>query len=318
MFCRKCGKEIPDDSVFCTGCGLPTGITTPNSNQPQPLTGNMNNVGNQQMYPVTQGVSQINQNSENNKKSGAGKSILITLLIIFGAVILVVVIICMPIIHMVIGGLSSDNEDDYPEISAVYSEKWPKNRFEAVDMDHAPEVLAEYTLPSWIFDSSYHVMIVRNNYSETVDIETNSVAYNSNGKVVSSSGGSIQALGSKCISIISELHETPEQIDHYDTSFSTSGSGIYKSAIPYLSYDVNEIKDGAVISVTNMGNYSSHSVEGTVLYFLDGELVDKNSKIFANDDLDFKPQTTITEQFSTIFDFDSIEFYLEGYYIKGK
>ena len=136
--------------------------------------------------------------------------------------------------------------------------------------------------------------------------------------MVSSSGGSLRAIGSKCISIISELHETSEQIDHYDTSFNVSRSGIYKSAIPYLSYDVNEIKDGAVIAVTNMGDYSLESVEGTALYFLDGELVDKNSKIFANDNLGFKPQTNITEQFSSIFEFDSIEFYLEGYYIKGK
>ncbi len=26
MFCRKCGKEIPDDSEFCNKCGTPTGV----------------------------------------------------------------------------------------------------------------------------------------------------------------------------------------------------------------------------------------------------------------------------------------------------
>lgn len=24
MFCQKCGREIPDDSAFCTGCGAYT------------------------------------------------------------------------------------------------------------------------------------------------------------------------------------------------------------------------------------------------------------------------------------------------------
>ncbi len=26
MFCRKCGKEIPDDSEFCNKCRTPTGV----------------------------------------------------------------------------------------------------------------------------------------------------------------------------------------------------------------------------------------------------------------------------------------------------
>lgn len=26
MFCVKCGKEIPDDSAFCTNCGQPVGV----------------------------------------------------------------------------------------------------------------------------------------------------------------------------------------------------------------------------------------------------------------------------------------------------
>lgn len=29
MFCQKCGKEIPDDSTFCTGCGTKVNNTQP-------------------------------------------------------------------------------------------------------------------------------------------------------------------------------------------------------------------------------------------------------------------------------------------------
>jgi len=29
MFCQKCGKEIPDDSTFCTGCGARVGMAQP-------------------------------------------------------------------------------------------------------------------------------------------------------------------------------------------------------------------------------------------------------------------------------------------------
>lgn len=29
MFCRKCGKEIPDDAAFCTRCGTATEAPRP-------------------------------------------------------------------------------------------------------------------------------------------------------------------------------------------------------------------------------------------------------------------------------------------------
>lgn len=33
MYCYKCGKQIPDDSAFCSYCGA--AITTPNAEEPQ-------------------------------------------------------------------------------------------------------------------------------------------------------------------------------------------------------------------------------------------------------------------------------------------
>lgn len=29
MFCQKCGREIPDDSAFCTGCGAQVNMAQP-------------------------------------------------------------------------------------------------------------------------------------------------------------------------------------------------------------------------------------------------------------------------------------------------
>ncbi len=29
MFCRNCGKALPDDSAFCDGCGRPTDLPAP-------------------------------------------------------------------------------------------------------------------------------------------------------------------------------------------------------------------------------------------------------------------------------------------------
>ena len=32
MFCKNCGKEIPDNSITCTNCGAPTGNAEDTSN----------------------------------------------------------------------------------------------------------------------------------------------------------------------------------------------------------------------------------------------------------------------------------------------
>ncbi len=34
MFCKHCGKEVPDNSVFCTECGKPLGNTAPRPTAP--------------------------------------------------------------------------------------------------------------------------------------------------------------------------------------------------------------------------------------------------------------------------------------------
>ena len=35
MFCKNCGKEIPDNATFCTYCGAQTGMAQPGYQQPQ-------------------------------------------------------------------------------------------------------------------------------------------------------------------------------------------------------------------------------------------------------------------------------------------
>ncbi|MDE7422671.1 MAG: hypothetical protein K2N51_03115 [Lachnospiraceae bacterium] len=180
------------------------------------------------------------------------------------------------------------------------------------DLSKKVEILAEYTLPVSIGWYTRHFMVVKNNSNRTVDISTSSLAYDKNGKIISSADSSFYALGAGCTSMFYEAFETAEKIEYYDISMNVVPSKYYKSVIQDLSFVQNDIDSGAVFQVTNNGADAAKFVEGYALFFLNGELVDYDSAYFTDNNSEIKPQKTISKQLNSYEDFDSIEFYLTG------
>ena len=180
------------------------------------------------------------------------------------------------------------------------------------DLSKKVEILAEYTLPDSIGWYTRHFMIVKNNSNRTVDISTSSLAYDKNGKIISSADSSFYALGAGCTSMFYEAFETAEKIEYYDISMNVVPSKYYKSVIQDLSFVQNDIDSGAVFQVTNNGADVAKFVMGYALFFLNGELVDYDIAYFTDNNSEIKPQKTISKQLNSYEDFDSIEFYLTG------
>ena len=180
------------------------------------------------------------------------------------------------------------------------------------DLSKKVEILAEYTLPDSIGWYTRHFMVVKNNSNKTVDISTSSLAYDKNGKIISSTDSSFYALGAGCTSMFYEAFETAEKIEYYNMSMNVVPSKYYKSVIQDLSFVQNDIDSGAIFQVTNNGTDTAEFVEGYALFFLNGELVDYDSAYFIDNNLEIKPQKTISKQLNSYEDFDSIEFYLTG------
>ena len=174
------------------------------------------------------------------------------------------------------------------------------------------EVVAEYTLPDSIGWYSRHFMIIKNNSDATVDVSTSSLAYSSDGTMVSSADASLEALGEGCTSVLYEAFETEAQIDHYDTTINVQESEYYDSVIQNLDYVQNDIDGGAVFQVTNNGDKTAEFVEGYALYFSGEQLVDYQTAYFTNDSSELNPGETISEQLTAYEDFDRMEFYLTG------
>ena len=140
------------------------------------------------------------------------------------------------------------------------------------DYSNKVKIVNEYTLPDGIGWYTRHFMIVENTSDVTVDISTSSVAYSSDGSIISAANSSLYAIGAGCTSILYEPFETNKEVAFYETKIKATASNYYKSVIQDLSYTKNNIDGGAVFQVTNNGDYDAEFVEGYVLFFLNGKL----------------------------------------------
>ncbi len=174
------------------------------------------------------------------------------------------------------------------------------------------KILNEYTLPDGINWFTRHFMVVKNTSNVTVDISTSSIAYASDGSMISAGEASVVAVGAGCTTILCEALETSDVISYYETDLRAEESKYYKSVIKDLSYKENYINDGVIFQVKNKGNYAAEFVEGYALFFLNGELVEYDTTYFTDNDYEIKPGATITKQLSSYEKFDEVEFYLTG------
>lgn len=173
------------------------------------------------------------------------------------------------------------------------------------------EVIKEYTYSDG-FWYTYHFVIVKNVGNIPISINTDTIAYDSNGKMISVASGSLDILEPNCISIYYEAFETKERISRYDTTRVLEAPKYYQYGAKNLSYNITDIKKGKIVQVTNNGSKPIGFVEGYLLYFKNGDIVGWGSNYFTDNDYEIKPGKTISCQYSIYDDYDTIEFYLTG------
>ena len=130
MFCTKCGKELPVNAKFCTGCGTKVESFRPGAGQPNPIP---------QKAPVNQPspapqpqpkktekvtkpknsekISNKNKN-ETEKKSGSGAMVYL----LIGAAVLIIILIAI-IVLLFIKGNQPAKQDDITDKPVVTTEQ---------------------------------------------------------------------------------------------------------------------------------------------------------------------------------------------------
>ena len=173
------------------------------------------------------------------------------------------------------------------------------------------EIVKEYTYSDG-FWYTYHFVVVKNISNMSLSVDTNTLAYDENGALISVGSGSIDILEPGCTTIYYEAFETTDKIAKYEITSNVERSSYYKYGISNLDYNITDIKNGKIIQVTNNGTEPIEFVEGYLLYFKNGNIVGWSSNYFTDDDYELKPSKTISQQYSIYDEYDSVEFYLTG------
>lgn len=173
------------------------------------------------------------------------------------------------------------------------------------------QVLEEYTYSDG-FWFTYHFVVIKNNNIKPVSISTSTLAYKSDGTLISVDEGHVDIVGPGCVTLYYEAFETTEDVSYYDTEMDVNTDVWYECGLNDLSYTQTDIKEGAIFQVTNNGNKPIDFVEGYALFFKGSELVNWESHYFSDDDFEIKPGKTISKQFTPYEEYDTIKFYLTG------
>ena len=173
------------------------------------------------------------------------------------------------------------------------------------------EVIKEYTYSDG-FWYTYHFVIVKNVGNVPLSMTTSTLAYGSDGSLISVATGSIDVLEPNCITMYYESFETTSTIARYETKQEIEQAKYYKYGAKNLSYTQTKIENGEIIQVTNNGTKAIDFVRGYLLYFKDGNIIDWDCNYFTDNDYEIKSGETISKQYSIYNDYDYTEFYLTG------
>lgn len=175
------------------------------------------------------------------------------------------------------------------------------------------EFIKDYSVKQ--YDSSkftYHIIVIKNNNDVPVDIKSNTNAFDINENLIGAKSSSLAVLGSGETSVIVEMFEDIDNVDHYDTTFSVA-EPLYNEIDSIIEMNLNSSTNKVFVTLNNIGENPAMFMRAHVI-FLDagGNAIYYDSKYINGSDNEIKPGESITEEIKCSSDFSSAEVYFEG------
>lgn len=213
----------------------------------------------------------------------------------------------------VIGTSSGDsstasNVSTISETSEVIEESVSKTE----DKDLASQMsITEYSMENTIGDT-YYILIIKNNSSETVELNVNAVAKDISGKTIGAASSSENAVESGQEVCLLNYFDGVTNAGTFEYTLSVKEEKYYDSVYSDLTVEESRTDEKVILTVTNNGSEPAQFVEAQALFFLGGELVYYGSTYITDDESEIKASATIAEEIDCYKEYDDVKVYFSG------
>lgn len=163
------------------------------------------------------------------------------------------------------------------------------------------------------WNSTFCVIVLKNNGSVSADVTISSVAYDANDNVIGAGNESVKSLGANCITALEIPFRDTVGVEKCDSKIDVKSTKTDKSILQDLKLEVNALDKKVIVSCTNEGEKTGSFIKCFIVYLdKDGNIVNTDSVYLIDDENEIKPGDTITKQQTANDDYDSVEAYLQG------
>ena len=172
-------------------------------------------------------------------------------------------------------------------------------------------VVEEYFYES-IIGSTYHVLVIKNNSSKTVDVDINATAIDAEGKIIGAGDTDETAIASGSEACLLNYFKGVKGAASFSYTLTVEESKNYDAVTQDLAIEQSITDRKVIISCTNSGSEIAEFVQVYGLFFKDGELVCHDSAYITDSDSEIKPNATISKELNSNKNFDEVKIYLSG------
>lgn len=153
-------------------------------------------------------------------------------------------------------------------------------------------------------------LIVKNNSEFDLDLSLNVLYYDENNQIIGTTSREQKAVESGYPIVFWFMPD--DKYARVEYILSAEEDDWYEPVLSDLSYEANITDSKVILSVTNSGDEPADFVEGTVIFFSNGNPVGFDWTYFTDNDSELKPGNTIIKELNCYDSFDSYEVYFTG------
>ena len=156
----------------------------------------------------------------------------------------------------------------------------------------------------------YSILVLENKMDEGISLTIDSLEYDENNNIIGVGNDTVDYFKGNSQAVFTFIHDDMP----YDMAIELSAEFIDNDTCisSDLTYEVSELDEKIILSITNNSDSIGRNVMCTILFFNDDTLVNVEERLTMDNDFELKPKDTVHKEFYSFSTYDRYEIYLTG------